>query len=67
MFHPGPAKESDFEDLLSSQGFSSSFKKDEHRTMNDMKKEDLIKEMDPEKLKVKSLKKKLVVKIHESS
>ncbi|XP_038056283.1 cyclin-G-associated kinase-like isoform X2 [Patiria miniata] len=48
----GPTKRSDFEDLLSSQGFESTSKKDEHRTINDMKKEDLVKEMDPDKLKI---------------
>ncbi|XP_022105405.1 cyclin-G-associated kinase-like [Acanthaster planci] len=48
----GPTKKSEFEDLLSSQGFTASSKKDEHKTINDMKKEDLVKEMDPEKLKI---------------
>ena len=54
----GPTKKSDFEDLLSSQGFTH--KKDDNRTINEIKKKDLVREMDPDKLKVKldSLKEK---------
>lgn len=50
-----PPKSTDvFGDLLGSQGYAfSSCKKDTGpRTINDMRKEDLVKEMDPEKIKI---------------
>ncbi|XP_033637106.1 cyclin-G-associated kinase-like [Asterias rubens] len=49
-FGAGPTKKSDFEDLLSSQGFTH--KKDDNRTINEIKKKDLVREMDPDKLKI---------------
>lgn len=49
----GKAGEDVFEDLLGSQGFSFSSGKDAGpRTMAEMKKVELAKNMDPEKLKV---------------
>ena len=45
-------KGANFDDLLSSQGFTASSKR-ENRTMNEIKKEEMVKEMDPEKLKVR--------------
>lgn len=49
----GKAGEDVFEDLLGSQGFSFSSGKDSGpRTMAEMKKVELAKNMDPEKLKV---------------
>lgn len=49
-----PAKSADvFGDLLGSQGYQFSAKKDNFpRTINDMRKEEMAREMDPEKLKV---------------
>uniref|UniRef100_S4RWF4 DnaJ (Hsp40) homolog, subfamily C, member 6 n=1 Tax=Petromyzon marinus TaxID=7757 RepID=S4RWF4_PETMA len=46
--------ESDFEDLLSKQGFSSAGGKDRRqpRTIKEMMKEEMAKDMDPEKLKL---------------
>ncbi|XP_017777100.1 PREDICTED: cyclin-G-associated kinase [Nicrophorus vespilloides] len=42
-----------FGDLLGSQGYQFTAKKDSGpRTMNDMRKEELVKDMDPEKLKI---------------
>ena len=42
----------DFEDLLSSQGFNAHKDKKGPRTIAEMRKEEMAKEMDPEKLKV---------------
>ena len=52
---PGSSKSEDvFGDLLGSQGYSFSAKKDTGpRTMNEMRKEELVREMDPDKIKVR--------------
>lgn len=42
----------DFEDLLSGQGFNAHKDKKGPRTIAEMRKEEMAKEMDPEKLKV---------------
>lgn len=44
--------EANFDDLLSGQGFSGSKEKKGPRTIAEMRKEEMAKEMDPEKLKV---------------
>uniref|UniRef100_A0A8C9RPI8 Auxilin n=1 Tax=Scleropages formosus TaxID=113540 RepID=A0A8C9RPI8_SCLFO len=44
--------EANFEDLLSGQGFSGSKEKKGPRTIAEMRKEEMAKEMDPEKLKI---------------
>nr|XP_045004927.1 putative tyrosine-protein phosphatase auxilin isoform X2 [Jaculus jaculus] len=48
----GKPKASDFEDLLSSQGFNAHKDKKGPRTIAEMRKEEMAKEMDPEKLKI---------------
>ena len=48
----GKQKAADFEDLLSSQGFNAHKDKKGPRTIAEMRKEEMVKEMDPEKLKV---------------
>lgn len=48
----GKQKAADFEDLLSSQGFNAHKDKKGPRTIAEMRKEEMAKEMDPEKLKV---------------
>ncbi|XP_069498079.1 auxilin isoform X1 [Ambystoma mexicanum] len=48
--HKGPAD--NFEDLLSSQGFSAHKDRKGPRTIAEMRKEEMAKEMDPEKLKL---------------
>lgn len=42
-----------FDDLLSGQGFTGSKEKKGPKTIAEMRKEEMAKEMDPEKLKVK--------------
>ncbi|KAJ7986309.1 hypothetical protein DPEC_G00338590 [Dallia pectoralis] len=42
----------DFDDLLSGQGFAGAKKKEGPRTIAEMRKEEMAKEMDPEKLKI---------------
>ncbi|XP_048458032.1 putative tyrosine-protein phosphatase auxilin [Rhincodon typus] len=44
--------DSNFEDLLSSQGFASQKDKKSPKTISEMRKEEMSKEMDPEKLKL---------------
>lgn len=51
----GKQKAADFEDLLSSQGFNAHKDKKGPRTIAEMRKEEMAKEMDPEKLKVSEL------------
>lgn len=48
----GKQKAADFEDLLSGQGFNAHKDKKGPRTIAEMRKEEMAKEMDPEKLKV---------------
>ncbi|XP_074121834.1 auxilin isoform X1 [Sminthopsis crassicaudata] len=48
----GKSKAADFEDLLSSQGFNAHKDKKGPRTIAEMRKEEMAKEMDPEKLKI---------------
>ncbi|EHB12300.1 Putative tyrosine-protein phosphatase auxilin [Heterocephalus glaber] len=48
----GKQKAADFEDLLSSQGFNAHKDKKGPRTIAEMRKEEMAKEMDPEKLKI---------------
>lgn len=51
---PGPkpkASDANFDDLLSGQGFSGTKEKKGPRTIAEMRKEEMAKEMDPEKLK----------------
>ncbi|KAK2107203.1 putative tyrosine-protein phosphatase auxilin [Saguinus oedipus] len=49
----GKQKAADFEDLLSGQGFNAHKDKKGPRTIAEMRKEEMAKEMDPEKLKLK--------------
>ncbi|XP_035382037.1 cyclin-G-associated kinase isoform X2 [Electrophorus electricus] len=52
-FGPKPkVKEDDFEDLLSTQGFSSKMDKKGPRTIAEMRKQELSKDMDPLKLQI---------------
>lgn len=54
-FVQGPkprASEANFDDLLSGQGFSGTKEKKGPRTIAEMRKEEMAKEMDPEKIKV---------------
>ncbi|XP_043916868.1 cyclin-G-associated kinase isoform X1 [Protopterus annectens] len=52
-FGPKPkVSEDDFQDLLSQQGFSSRLDKKGPKTIAEMRKQDLIKDMDPQKLKI---------------
>lgn len=44
--------ENDFEDLLSNQGFSSKSEKKGPKTIAEMRKQEMTKDMDPLKLKV---------------
>ncbi|KAM6962663.1 auxilin isoform 3-T3 [Aplochiton taeniatus] len=44
--------EANFDDLLSGQGFAGAKKKDGPRTIAEMRKEEMAKEMDPEKIKI---------------
>ena len=56
LFLPGPkprATDANFDDLLSGQGFTGSKEKKGPKTIAEMRKEEMAKEMDPEKLKVK--------------
>uniref|UniRef100_A0A8P0P0B1 Auxilin n=1 Tax=Canis lupus familiaris TaxID=9615 RepID=A0A8P0P0B1_CANLF len=48
----GKQKAADFEDLLSGQGFNAHKDKKGPRTIAEMRKEEMAKEMDPEKLKI---------------
>lgn len=48
----GKQKAADFEDLLSSQGFNAHKDKKGPRTIAEMRKEEMAKEIDPEKLKI---------------
>ncbi|XP_044530700.1 putative tyrosine-protein phosphatase auxilin [Gracilinanus agilis] len=48
----GKSKTADFEDLLSGQGFNAHKDKKGPRTIAEMRKEEMAKEMDPEKLKI---------------
>lgn len=51
---PGPkpkASDANFDDLLSGQGFTGTKEKKGPRTIAEMRKEEMAKEMDPEKLK----------------
>ncbi|XP_010603535.1 putative tyrosine-protein phosphatase auxilin [Fukomys damarensis] len=48
----GKQRAADFEDLLSSQGFNAHKDKKGPRTIAEMRKEEMAKEMDPEKLKI---------------
>lgn len=53
-FAPGTkpkASDANFDDLLSGQGFSGTKDKKGPRTIAEMRKEELAKEMDPEKIK----------------
>lgn len=45
----------DFEDLLSGQGFNAHKDKKGPKTIAEMRKEEMAKEMDPEKLKVSDI------------
>lgn len=45
------ASDANFDDLLSGQGFSGTKEKKGPRTIAEMRKEEMAKEMDPEKLK----------------
>lgn len=45
----------DFEDLLSGQGFNAHKDKKGPKTIAEMRKEEMAKEMDPEKLKVSNV------------
>lgn len=47
-----PKVSADFEDLLSGQGFNAHKDKKGPKTIAEMRKEEMAKEMDPEKLKV---------------
>lgn len=49
----GKQKAADFEDLLSGQGFNAHKDKKGPRTIAEMRKEEMAKEMDPERLKVR--------------
>ncbi|XP_038608306.1 putative tyrosine-protein phosphatase auxilin isoform X2 [Tachyglossus aculeatus] len=48
----GKSKAADFEDLLSGQGFNAHKDRKGPRTIAEMRKEEMAKEMDPEKLKI---------------
>uniref|UniRef100_A0A665V454 Auxilin n=1 Tax=Echeneis naucrates TaxID=173247 RepID=A0A665V454_ECHNA len=48
----GKAKDANFDDLLSGQGFAGTKEKKGPRTIAEMRKEEMAKEMDPEKLKI---------------
>uniref|UniRef100_A0A8D2LGI2 Auxilin n=1 Tax=Varanus komodoensis TaxID=61221 RepID=A0A8D2LGI2_VARKO len=50
--HSKPKMSADFEDLLSGQGFNAHKDKKGPRTIAEMRKEEMAKEMDPEKLKI---------------
>lgn len=56
------ASDANFDDLLSGQGFAGAKEKKGPRTIAEMRKEEMAKEMDPEKIKVRSA---LVVFQHE--
>lgn len=58
LLHPGSkprASDANFDDLLSGQGFAGTKDKKGPRTIAEMRKEEMAKEMDPEKIKVQSL------------
>lgn len=46
------ASDANFDDLLSGQGFAGAKEKKGPRTIAEMRKEEMAKEMDPEKIKV---------------
>lgn len=50
------ASDANFDDLLSGQGFSGTKDKKGPRTIAEMRKEELAKEMDPEKIKAGNFK-----------
>lgn len=50
-----PKVSADFEDLLSGQGFNAHKDKKGPKTIAEMRKEEMAKEMDPEKLKVSNI------------
>lgn len=50
-----PKVSADFEDLLSGQGFNAHKDKKGPKTIAEMRKEEMAKEMDPEKLKVSNV------------
>lgn len=50
-----PKVSADFEDLLSGQGFNAHKDKKGPKTIAEMRKEEMAKEMDPEKLKVSKI------------
>lgn len=57
LFLPGAkpkATDANFDDLLSGQGFTGCKEKKGPKTIAEMRKEEMAKEMDPEKLKVKT-------------
>uniref|UniRef100_W5MZN6 Cyclin-G-associated kinase n=1 Tax=Lepisosteus oculatus TaxID=7918 RepID=W5MZN6_LEPOC len=52
-FGPKPkVREDDFEDLLSKQGFATKMEKKGPKTIAEMRKQDMAKDMDPQKLKI---------------
>lgn len=57
-FHTGSkpkASNANFDDLMSGQGFAGAKEKKGPRTIAEMRKEEMAKEMDPEKIKVEAV------------
>lgn len=60
------ASDANFDDLLSGQGFSGAKEKKGPRTIAEMRKEEMAKEMDPEKLKAGDIAEHALMKIGSS-